>query len=164
MRLDELIAQHALTRIVLLGDFLHGSSRDAVANPPAYALEFAQWRATREQLSFVVVAGNHDRRAVGRELVESVSWHEENWQLGPFLCRHYPGTSQQGFVLSGHVHPVIRLYGSHRETARVPVCWLQPGCAVLPSFGSFTGGGDIEPADDDELYAFAANRVWRIPR
>jgi DNA ligase-associated metallophosphoesterase len=162
-RLDRLVAAHGLSRIVLLGDFLHAAA-DTNQLEPYYAQAFTQWRAARPQLEFVVVAGNHDRRAAGRELADIVQWQAEGWREGPFVCRHYPGAATEGYVLSGHVHPTIRLQGSHRERMRVPVCWVRPDYAVLPSFGSFTGGGHIEPQPEDELFAFAANRVWRLPR
>jgi DNA ligase-associated metallophosphoesterase len=159
-RIDRLVAAHALTSIVLLGDFLHAAPRSA----PRYLQTFSEWRQSHGALEFIVVAGNQDRRAAGRELVDVVQWHVNDWQVGPFVCRHRPAVSSEGYVLSGHLHPVFKLSGSVRERARVPVCWVQPGCAVLPSFGSFTGGGDIEPAGEDELYAFAGDRVWRLPR
>ena len=157
--LDQLIATYELRRIVLLGDFLHAAS----PGRSTHADKFAAWRATHPSLEFGVIAGNHDRRAAGRELAESVAWHLNEWQIGPFVCRHHPGTSSAGYVLAGHIHPVVFLYGSHRERTRVPVCWVRPDYAVLPSFGSFTGGGDIEPEAGDRLYAFAADRVWSLP-
>jgi DNA ligase-associated metallophosphoesterase len=159
LRLDQLIASYELRRIVLLGDFLHAAS----PGRSTHADQFAAWRATQPSLEFVVIAGNHDRRAAGRELAESVAWHLDEWQIGPFVCRHHPGASSAGYVLAGHIHPVVFLYGSHRERTRVPVCWVRPDYAVLPSFGSFTGGGDIEPEAGDRLYAFAADRVWSLP-
>jgi hypothetical protein len=55
------------------------------------------------------------------------------------------------------------LFGSHRERTRVPVCWVREQYAVLPSFGSFTGGATIEPTATDRVFAFAADRVWRLP-
>jgi uncharacterized protein len=159
LRLDRLIAAYELRRIVLLGDFLHAASPGRSTHADA----FAAWRMTQSALEFVVIAGNHDRRAAGRELAESVAWHSNEWQIGPFICRHHPGTSSAGYVLAGHIHPVVFLYGSHRERTRVPVCWVRRDHAVLPSFGSFTGGGDIEPMPGDQLYAFAAGRVWSLP-
>jgi uncharacterized protein len=158
-RLDRILLAHQLERVVLLGDFLHAASPGASTHGEA----FLRWRAARSQLEFVVIAGNHDRRAAGRELADAVDWELSERQFGPFVCRHYAGTSPHGYVLSGHIHPVFNLFGSHRERARVPVCWLRCGYAVLPSFGSFTGGGDIEPAAGDRLYAFAADRVWKVP-
>lgn len=159
-RIDALVATYSLTSVVLLGDFLHAAPRGV----SRYLQAFRDWRAAHGALEFTVVAGNHDRRAAGRELTDIVQWHLDDWQFGPFVCRHHPAVSPQGHVLSGHVHPVIRLKGSHRESARVPVCWMRAGCAVLPSFGSFTGGSEIQPAATDEIYAFAADRVWRVPR
>jgi uncharacterized protein len=158
-RLDRLIASHALQRIVLLGDFLHAASPDR----STHAQTFTAWRSTQRSLEFVVIAGNHDRRAAGVELTEWVSWRLHEWPIGPFVCRHHPGSSGAGYVLSGHIHPAMFLYGSHRERTRVPVCWVRRDHAVLPSFGSFTGGGDIEPTPSDRVFAFAAGRVWRVP-
>jgi DNA ligase-associated metallophosphoesterase len=160
-RLDALIETHALERIVLLGDFLHAASSDRSSSTHADA--FTAWRKTRGALEFVVIAGNHDRRSAGRELADSVAWHLKEWRIGPFLCRHHPGGADDGYVLAGHIHPVRYLYGSHRERTRVPVCWVRNDYAVLPSFGSFTGGGEIEPSPEDRLYAFAASRVWALP-
>jgi DNA ligase-associated metallophosphoesterase len=159
MRLDRIIDSHAVQRIVLLGDFLHAASPGASTHGEA----FSQWRVKHAAVDFVVVAGNHDRRAAGKELAEKVHWELKERRVGPFVCRHDPIRSPHGYVLSGHIHPVVDLYGSHRERARLPVCWLRRDYAVLPSFGSFTGGGDIEPTPEDRLYAFAADRVWRIP-
>jgi metallophosphoesterase superfamily enzyme len=68
----------------------------------------------------------------------------------------------EGYALCGHVHPMIRLEGPHRERARVPVCWIRRDHAVQPSFGSFTGGADIEVAANDNAFAFAAGQVWRV--
>lgn len=158
-RLDALIDELALQRIVLLGDFLHAASPGRSTHADA----FTAWRRTHTALEFIVVAGNHDRRAAGRELADVVEWQLEEWRIGPFVCRHHPGSSAAGYVLAGHIHPAMYLYGSHRERTRVPVCWMRSDHAVLPSFGSFTGGGDIEPAAGDRLYAFAANRVWALP-
>lgn len=158
-RLDQIARSHEVERIVLLGDFLHAAS----AGASTHGVAFTKWRKRHTNVAFIVVAGNHDRRAAGSELADSVEWELSERRLGPFVCRHDPGASPHGYVLSGHIHPVVKLYGSHRERARVPVCWLRRDYAVLPSFGSFTGGGDIEPTPEDRLYAFAADRVWPVP-
>jgi DNA ligase-associated metallophosphoesterase len=158
-RIASLIVEFDLQRIVLLGDFLHGPSSGA----STHAKMFREWRTMRDSLEFIVVAGNHDRRAAGRELVDAVDWQTEGYELGPFACCHHPCEVESRFVLSGHLHPVVFLHGSHRERLRMPVLWLQSHCAVLPSFGSFTGGALIEPSQGDRLYAMAAGRVWKLP-
>ena len=158
-RLTRLVADHGLQRVVLLGDFLNGASKGRAT----HLQMFSEWRAEHPGLEFIVVAGNHDRRAAGRELAHCVQWQTEGYVLGPFACCHHPCAIEARYVLSGHIHPVLFLRGSHRERVRVPVLWVQPHCAVLPSFGSFTGGAVIEPGERDEIYAIAAGRVWRVP-
>ena len=156
-RIESLVQRYDLARVVVLGDFLHGRS----VTDAAYAKMFAQWRALRRDLEVIVIAGNHDRfDAFGTHW--SVVWAREGARFGPFVCRHHPGSSSEGYVLAGHIHPVTWLYGRARERARVPVLWLRQEYAVLPSFGSFTGGAEIAAAADDRLYAFAADRVWKL--
>lgn len=157
-RIESLVQRYQLNRVVLLGDFLHGRS---VAQA-AYAKSFAAWRQSREDLNFVVIAGNHDRFDAFRCADWNVSWQHEGASIGPFVCRHHPQASPEGYVLAGHIHPVMFLYGSARERLRVPVLWLREGHAVLPSFGSFTGGAEVTPSESESVYAFAADRVWRV--
>lgn len=156
-RIDSVVRRYDLSTIVVLGDFLHGRSMaDA-----AYAKRFAQWREAQKQLKVIVVAGNHDRFDAF-DVQWGVEWAREGIRFGPFVCRHHPESSSEGFVLAGHIHPVTWLYGRARERARVPVLWLRQGYAVLPSFGSFTGGAEIVAESMDRLYAFAAERVWKL--
>lgn len=159
-RLERLALENSVTRVVVLGDFLHGPS----AIVSTHAAAFRRWRRASAIDDFIVVAGNHDRRSAGLELSDVVEWRHENWQAGPFVCRHHPDSSTLGYVLSGHVHPTVQMRSRLRERMRFPVCWFRAGHAILPAFGSFTGGMDIEPESGDTLYAFAANRVWRIPQ
>ena len=157
-RLANIIGAHCVMRVVLLGDFLHGPS----AKDPTHAVLFAQWRSAHEEIEFIVIAGNHDRR-VDREELRGVLWENRGLRLGPFLCRHHPpAASAEGYVLCGHIHPALRLEGFHRERARVPICWVRRDHAVLPAFGSFTGGADVQLEPGDSAFAFAADHVWRV--
>ena len=151
-RLQNIVEAHGVARVVLLGDFLHGASPQA----PTHAGLFDRWRAAHSAVDFIVIAGNHDRRAARNELM-GVQWEDRGLRLGPFLCRHQPpSAADRGYVLCGHVHPMVRLEGPHRERARVPACWVQDHYVVLPSFGSFTGGADIEGGAGGTVFAFAA--------
>jgi uncharacterized protein len=157
-RIESVVQRYRLQRVVLLGDFLHGRSFPKAA----YVETFAAWRRTRGDLDFTVIAGNHDRFDAFRSLDWNVTWQREGVNVGPFVCRHHPESSREGFVLAGHVHPVMFLYGSARERLRVPVLWIRDGHAILPSFGSFTGGAEVSPAEAESVYAFAADRVWQV--
>ena len=157
-RIELLVQRYRLKRVVLLGDFLHGRSFPKAA----YSESFAAWRRTRPDLEFTVIAGNHDRFDAFRSVNWNVTWQREGVPIGPFICRHHPEPSREGFVLAGHVHPVMFLYGSARERLRVPVLWIRDGHAVLPSFGSFTGGAEVSPSESESVYGFAAERVWKV--
>jgi uncharacterized protein len=158
-RLDALIADHAIERVVFLGDFVHAAS----SSVSLHAQALMRWREAHRQLSLLVVAGNHDRRSVHRELVHVVEWSARAVIDTPFVLQHHPARSADGYVLCGHIHPVTHLYGSRRERVRVPVLWRRPHYAVLPSFGSFTGGAEIDTEPEDQLFAMAAERVWKLP-
>lgn len=155
--LTGLVQQHGVRRVVLLGDFVHA----APSAGSGFITEFLRWREAHALLDFIVVAGNHDRRAAEGVLGEAVRWQQQ-WRDGPFVGRHHPGESPDGYVLCGHVHPVLTVR-ARRERMRLPVFWFTPSHGVLPSFGSFTGGAEIDPGPGDQVFAAAAGRVWRVP-
>ena len=156
-RLGSMLTDHGLTRVVLLGDFLHGPLQ-----APTHIALFSEWRATHAGAEFIVIAGNHDRSAMRGELPQ-VQWEREGLRMGPFVCRHHPPMSkQEGFSLCGHVHPVVRLFGVGRERARVPILWIRSDHAVLPAFGSFTGGAEVDIGAAAGGFAFAAGEVWGL--
>ncbi|MET0986505.1 MAG: ligase-associated DNA damage response endonuclease PdeM [Steroidobacteraceae bacterium] len=155
-RLAALIRVHAVQRVVLLGDFVHAVPQFGSEFIPL----FMAWRAAHAELEFIVVAGNHDRLAARQQLT-TIQWQSQ-WLAAPFVGQHHPGDSLHGYVLCGHAHPVIRIR-TGRERMRLPTFWFTPQFGVLPSFGSFTGGAEIEPGPRDEVFAVAADRVWRVP-
>lgn len=70
--------------------------------------------------------GNHDPEALGAEEL----------RLGGLTFRHIAG---QGPDISGHLHPVVSLGGRRWR------CFaLSEDRLILPSFGSYTGGLDVE--------------------
>jgi DNA ligase-associated metallophosphoesterase len=157
-RLTRLVDTFELDAMVVLGDFVHGrSSMDAV-----HRKHFAEWRSKHRGVHVVVVAGNHDWNEQDRGNVWGVEWVNEGFKVGTFVCAHHPGKSPDGYVLSGHVHPVVKLHASSRERARIPAFCVTTDCAILPSFGSFTGGAEVDLDDHDHVYGFAGQRVWRI--
>jgi DNA ligase-associated metallophosphoesterase len=157
-RLTRLIESHAVRRVVMLGDFVHARPRVTTT----FVTEFRRWRDGNADVDVIVVAGNHDRHMAGHELSGMVEWCEREWIDGPFVGRHHPGADIRGYVLSGHIHPVIKLV-SGRERMRLPVFWFTAGHAVLPSFGTFTGGAEIDPSTDDRVYVIGEGSVVALP-
>jgi uncharacterized protein len=108
-----------------------------------------------------VIAGNHDRRERIAKWSGVARWHAAPLVEPPFVFAHEPAAHESGYVLAGHIHPVLRIPDrGHR--LRIPVFWERPDYFVLPSFGSFTGGANISPQPEDKLYAAGPERVIPI--
>ena len=82
--------------------------------------------------------------------------------MRPFVLDHHPRRSDDGYVLSGHVHPGIRIYGAGRQVERLPCFHVGAAVTVLPAFGDFTGLAIVEPEEGDSVYAVAENAVIPI--
>ena len=159
-RLSAALAATGAAHVIVLGDLLH--ARSGVT--PAMIDRVAAWRAGYPHLSWSLVRGNHDRHA-GHAPAD---WHievlKEGHALGPFRLRHDPAAVDGGYVLAGHVHPSIRLTGTARENIRLPCFRFDRAVGVLPAFGSFTGGHDIEPQAHDRVWVIAEDRVLAVER
>lgn len=157
-RLTALIGEHNVQRLVLLGDFVHAAPH-ATSD---FVEDFARWREEHRAMQMIVVAGNHDRRMAGHRLSMMVEWCEREWTEAPFVARHHPGESAAGYVLCGHIHPVVKME-FRRERLRLPAFWFTNTHAVLPSFGSFTGGANVSPGEGDQIFVAGEGIVRRIP-
>ena len=135
-RLSALLEQTQATRLLVLGDFIHGTA--------GVARWREVWRAfrSRHPVAVQVVLGNHDRgldaaglgiEVIGDGVIE-----------GPFRFAHEHATGDAGICLSGHVHPVVRLQALG---ASFPVFHLQESGLVLPAFSAMTGGWKVLPQD-----------------
>jgi DNA ligase-associated metallophosphoesterase len=154
-RLDTMLAQSGARRVVFLGDFFH--AREGTSARALDAL--SAWRATRRRTEMLVVRGNHDRHAGDPppELgIPSVNAPLVEW---PFVLAHYPGVSDAGYVLAGHLHPSVDLAGPGRQRERLPCFWIGSRGAVLPAFGDFTGSSPIAPAAGDRVFVVAGDRL-----
>ena len=135
-RLSALLEHTQATRLLVLGDFIHGTAG------------VARWREAwrtfrgRHPIAVEVVLGNHDRGldADGVD-IEVIA---ERMADGPFRFSHEHETSDAGICISGHVHPVVRLSALG---ASFPVFHLQQGGLVLPAFSAMTGGWKVSPQE-----------------
>jgi DNA ligase-associated metallophosphoesterase len=132
-RLTQCVDQSGAHRVIVLGDFLHGSLRDV-----NWQREWHAWRETCRDLVIEVIGGNHDRSLAEFDL--GVTLRGPAMQEGPFELRHAPRSGAAAHVICGHVHPVVRL---PRIAGRWPAFILEPEQTVLPAFSVFTGGYEV---------------------
>jgi len=158
-RLASLAAEHAVTRLVFLGDLLH--SRHAQA--PAQVAPVQAWREAHGSLECVLVRGNHDSHAGDPPASLRFEVVDEPWAMpgadGLVAC-HHPQRVQGATVLAGHWHPAITLRGPARDHQRVPCFCQVDGLLVLPSFGAFTGSSPHEPPAGSTCWPVGGGRVW----
>lgn len=157
-RLDGLLAASGASRLLVLGDLLHGQVPDAPW--------LARWRAFRarwSQVAVELVAGNHDRalrRSPERVDALGIVMHTPLLHEAPFVFVHAPEdvpAAQAGYVLAGHLHPVLRLPG----LSRLPM-FRFGAVGILPAFTAFAGGARFEPAPDERVFVCAPGAVVEV--
>lgn len=158
-RLTSALERTGAETLIVLGDLIHAAAgRDAATIGAVCA-----WRETHNARRVLLVRGNHDRSA-GDPPAE--------WQLddvvdaphasGPFILSHHPGPSAEGYVLAGHLHPLVQLTGKGRQMLNLPCFWFGKAGAVLPAFGSFIDGAVIRPASEDRVFAIAGEAIFAV--
>lgn len=140
-RLEALIRETSARTVVLVGD----SFDDLTA-----AKEIGE--AIRERLlglaagrQFVWVAGNHDPGPVdlpGSNMAE--------YRVGPLTFRHIAEVDADGEI-SGHYHPKARFRLKGQFISR-PCFLADDRRIILPAFGTYTGGLDIQNPAFDRVF------------
>lgn len=159
-RLDAALERTAAQRLIVLGDLLH--AREGRTEATFHAL--AEWKAGRPALEWLLVRGNHDRRAGDPPAELAIGCRDEPVVEPPFVFAHAPKPHSDGYVIAGHLHPAADLAGRGRAHERLPCFWVRRDMMVLPALGDFTGVAPISPAPDDAVYAVADREVIRILR
>ncbi|MDR5756163.1 ligase-associated DNA damage response endonuclease PdeM [Caballeronia sp. LZ035] len=157
-RLDALVAAHRPESVVFLGDLLHARESHALETLDA----LAAWRERHRALPLVLVEGNHDRHAGALPAAFGVELVKEPYRLGPWALCHHPQTVDGAYALAGHEHPVYRL-ATRLDRARLPCFRFGARAGVLPAFGAFTGGFEVN--DDvrrEAVYVIAGERVLPV--
>jgi uncharacterized protein len=172
-RLDRLLADHDAQHLFVLGDLLHGPA----VRGSGVIEQLMQWRQRHARVQMVLVRGNHDDRAGDPPARCGIEVVAEGLRLGPWELRHQVGRliplkqdchenagehrPADGYVLSGHVHPVYRLRG-RADSVRLPAFLLRRHDAILPAFGEFTGGFAVAPAFEDRLFVTDGENVREV--
>ena len=159
-RLAPLVRRHAPARLVLLGDSFHDIEGPARLHPHDRAL----LREITDVVETIWVLGNHDPEAP-RGLPGHAT---EEWREGPLVFRHIGGGA--GFEVSGHFHPRAGA-ATRAGVVRRPCFVADRRRVLLPAFGAYTGGLDVDdPAiaalfpEAARLFLLGDGRLHAFPR
>lgn len=155
-RLDNLLAGYDCKHLIFLGDFLHAPESHAAGTLSA----IQAWRERHASLAITLIRGNHDRRAGDPPAELRIEVVPEPLLLGPFSLQHEPDPHPTHHVLAGHVHPAYRLLGRGRQRLRLPCFYVQSNVSLLPAFGAFTGGMNIDRQEDSRVFVVGEGAVW----
>ena len=157
-RLDAALLRTCARRLVVLGDLFHARAGRIASSTLA---ELRRWRALRPELEILLDRGNHDRHAGDPPEDLHINCLNAPSFVPPFVLRHEPADSPDGYTLAGHLHPGMVLSGPGRWE-RPPCFWLTSRTAVLPAFGSFTGLATVSPEPSDRIFVIADDEVLSV--
>jgi DNA ligase-associated metallophosphoesterase len=157
-RIERLLGQHEVEHLIFLGDFFHAPQSLA----PATLSTLAEWRVRHPALNCLLIRGNHDLRAGDPPPQLGIEVVPEPHLLGPFALRHTPQPEPGHHVLAGHLHPTYRLQGKGRQSLRLPCFVCSDGITLMPAFGDFTGGMDVEAAPGMRIYLADESGIWVV--
>ncbi|MDP2304954.1 MAG: ligase-associated DNA damage response endonuclease PdeM [Pseudomonadota bacterium] len=154
-RLERALLRTAATRLLVLGDLVHG----AVSASTVDAI--AAWR-TRCAVPTLLVRGNHDRHVPVLPLSWDIDDHRGVLYEEGYAFTHEPAPVSGAYTWAGHIHPMASIRG-RGDALRLPCFHLGPEVGVLPAFGTFTGGVSVRPNRGDRLFAIAGAAVVPLP-
>jgi uncharacterized protein len=154
-RLDAAIVDSGADQLLILGDLFHART----SMHPETTATLERWRVTRGELAITLVRGNHDYHAGDPPASLRITCVDAPLLFGPFALHHHPCDDASGYVLAGHVHPVVQLRGRGRQQLTLPCFAFGARGGLLPAFGEFTGGGVIDQRDYDRTFVIADDTV-----
>jgi DNA ligase-associated metallophosphoesterase len=157
-RISALLEITEAERIVFLGDFFHARAgkSEKVLN------SIKEWRESHKNIKLLLIRGNHDNMAGDPPGYLEIECCNEPCMEEPFVYRHNPEASDNGYVIAGHVHPSVKLRGKGRQAVRLPCFYFTRQYCIMPAFGSFTGMFTVAPGRADRVFVIAEEKVIDI--
>jgi DNA ligase-associated metallophosphoesterase len=156
-RLNQIVQNTGATRIIFLGDLFHSEYN-------AEWETFREWRSQHFYIEMIIVIGNHDVLPVTMFLEADLQVFINDFEEGEFVFTHHPKVNpdEAKFVFAGHVHPVFTTYGKGRQSLRLPCFVIDRNQAILPSFGVFTGGFQMNLVENRKIYITTEQKVFSV--
>jgi len=156
--LSDALERTAARRLVVLGDLWH--SRDGFSDELFDTL--LAWRQSHADLKIDLIRGNHDAKFGPAPDFLGIDEYPDPTHEFPFVLRHIPEPSDDGYALAGHVHPSVVLRGRGRQTLRLSCFAVGKRTMLFPAFGGFTGTSIHRPQPGDRTFVIADDEVIEV--
>ncbi|WP_346238113.1 ligase-associated DNA damage response endonuclease PdeM [Niabella insulamsoli] len=155
-RLDEVVRLYQPEQVVIAGDMFHH-------NYNADIDVFKTWRASKKNIRFLLVPGNHDRLLkIDYQQLGIITTNATHF-LDPFTVIHEPQQRPGVFAISGHLHPGYLLAGRARQSIKLPCFVVRHDQLILPAFSAFTGLYTGYAAQDgDKYYLIGEHSIYSV--
>jgi uncharacterized protein len=154
--LSDIIHLYSPKKIIFLGDLFHSEHNNDWN-------WMVLWRDLFKDIEMVLVRGNHDIIA-DQFYLDSGFTLLDTYDIGPFLFVHEPLTlkklkEETAYVISGHIHPGVKLRGKGRQFLTLPCFHFGNQQAILPAFGKFTGKVCLKCEESDRIFGVLKDSV-----
>lgn len=156
-RLTDLIQALEPQRMILLGDLFHSSMNHEW-------IMFCDIVNTYKYIEFVLVLGNHDILREDQYKSISLKIEKDVFEEDEIIFTHHPleKVPSNKFLIAGHIHPGVVLYGKGKQSVKLPCFYLYKNQLILPAFGSLTGLHVIKPAKGSRVFGVLTNIVMEV--
>ena len=154
-RLSHLLQQYQPEELLVIGDLMHGR----IDRPQAFDQAVASWRRRWRGTRISLVTGNHDRRAGPSLSAFRLDRIVDQLIVDPFVFNHKPERKFRPYVIAGHYHPAVTVFGKAHQKDTLPCFCFGEKRALLPAFGSFTGNYPIRPKPRERVFVIAEKEV-----
>ena len=153
--LSDLIAQFKPQQLIFLGDLFHSDMNNDWS-------WFSLWRELHKKVTMILVKGNHD--ILPLHFYETLKITVVNdLMLGAFKLMHdLPKKDEENYVISGHIHPGVRLLGKGYQQMIVPCFYFGEKYGIMPAFGKFTGKAVLKIKIQDKVFAVAGKKIISV--
>lgn len=154
-RLAALCDQIQPTHLFVLGDLFH--SKFALVDS---VLEVWLTFLDTIQIGVTLILGNHDRHLKPQLEPLLVHCSTDAIQFDNLILSHEPCHQPQHLNICGHIHPCLKLK-TKLDSLRLPCFYFdeKQNLLVLPSFGEFTGGYEVELTAHSTAYVIADGAI-----
>lgn len=154
-RLSSLVEQLRPKRVVVLGDMVHGSSSFTDSFRTTMH-RFWDRQSGHGDCGWILVEGNHDRRAKSEIKKWPVQIVSPPWRFEDFICVHDPmeisleSVFQPGqMVMAGHIHPAFSMPDNGEKLA----CFVfRQNTLIFPAFSDFTGRNLVDAKETETVF------------